>query len=146
MAKIRFCKYADVPLVQPKGNGSLSSRMLHPGAEDELQLVEVNLSPGTIAESHAHELSEIIFVLDGQLRFGATVLNPGDSVQIAGMTLYGFEAGPEGVRYLNFRPRQDRTFYKREELTEFKKLDPAAQAEMRARLIEVRQKEFGYRD
>jgi len=145
MAKIRFCKNADVPLVHPP-DGRGSSRTFHPGAEGELQLFEVNLSPGVTAESHAHEQSEIIYVLEGQLRFGATVLNPGDSVQIEGMTLYGFEAGPEGVRFINFRPRQDLTFYKRDELTEFKKLDPAAQAEMRARLIEVRQKEFGYRD
>jgi quercetin dioxygenase-like cupin family protein len=146
MAKVRFCKNADVPRVfAPGGRGS--SRMFHDGGEDELQLFEVNLEPGAVAESHAHEQAEIIYVLTGQLRFGATLLGPGDSVQIDGMTLYAFEAGPEGVRFINFRPRPDHTFYKRDELVEYQRItDPKAKADMRERLIAVRRKEFGYAD
>jgi redox-sensitive bicupin YhaK (pirin superfamily) len=146
MGKVRFVKNAEANRVYPP-DGRGSSRMFHNGGQDELQLFEVNLEPGMVAESHAHEQAEIIYVLKGSLHFGATVLTPGDSVQIDGMTLYAFEAGPEGVSFINFRPRPDMTFYKRDEFVEYQKIsDPKAKAEMREHLIEVRKKEFGYAD
>ena len=145
MAKVRFCKGDEVKLVYAKDRSG-SSRMFHTGDDGEMQLFEVNLQPNLPVESHAHKESEIIFIMEGSMSFGAQVLRPGDSVQIDGMTLYAFKSGPEGVRFINFRARGDRTFYTRDELAEYNKLDPAAQAEMTERLIELRMKEFGYRD
>jgi hypothetical protein len=45
------------------------------------------------------------------MHIGGRVLGPGTSVAIAGKTFYGFTAGPDGLQFLNFRPRQDVTFY-----------------------------------
>jgi hypothetical protein len=44
------------------------------------------------------------------------VARAGDSVLIPGLTVYGFRAGPAGCRFLNFRPRRDRTYYSRADL------------------------------
>jgi len=141
MGKVRFCKAEEVPLVHGKDR-TTSGRVFHPGADGELQLFEVNLLPGTPTESHAHKEAEIIYVIEGSLEFGAQVLRAGDSVQIDGMTLYAFKSGPEGVRFINFRPRRDRTFYTRDELAVYNTLDPQAQDAMTERLTKQRMKEF----
>lgn len=91
---------------------------LHPGSAAELQLFEAELPPGTEAESHAHLTDEIIYVLDGALVAGAQTLGPGDSVYIGAETLYSFEAGPEGLRYLNFRARRDDSHLSKSQLME----------------------------
>jgi quercetin dioxygenase-like cupin family protein len=85
------------------------TRFHHPGSDDELQLFEVRFPPETEITPHAHDEDEIIYVLDGELHLGARTLLPGMSVYIPGRTLYGFRAGSEGVRFLNFRPREDLT-------------------------------------
>ena len=85
------------------------SRFHHPGSPDELQLFEVVFPPDTEITPHAHDEDEIVYVLEGELHLGARVLTPGMSVYIPGRTLYGFRAGPEGLRFLNFRPREDLT-------------------------------------
>lgn len=82
----------------------------HRGSADELQLFEVDVPPGEGASRHAHEQDEIIYVLAGELRFGARMVSAGDSVYIGGRTLYSFLAGPDGARFLNFRPCLDASF------------------------------------
>lgn len=52
---------------------------------------------------HSHTEDEIIFVTGGQIRLGAKLYGPGTAVAIAGNTLYGFTAGPEGLSFVNFR-------------------------------------------
>jgi len=74
------------------------------------------------------------------------VLQAGDSISIAGMTLYGFDAGPEGVRFLNFRKKKDLTVDTESEFLEFRKLDPAAQAAMTERLVKARLAVLGWKD
>jgi hypothetical protein len=39
----------------------------------------------------------------------------GSSAMFPGKTLYGFSAGPEGLRFLNFRARRDATFHTKEQ-------------------------------
>jgi quercetin dioxygenase-like cupin family protein len=91
-------------------------RNMHPGGDDELQLFEATLPPSTEAESHAHLTDEIIYVVEGELVLGARTLGPGDSVFIGAETLYAFKAGPNGLRYLNFRGRRDDSHLSKEQL------------------------------
>ncbi len=98
----------------PRGNGGV--RTTHPGNEDEPSLKEVRIAPDTLVEAHAHDTDEIIYVLDGELHLGARVLTAGSSVLIPGRTLYAFRSGPDGLGFLNFRPRRDRTHYSKEAL------------------------------
>jgi quercetin dioxygenase-like cupin family protein len=134
VGKIRFFKSEEVPFVEADG-GAGASRQHQPGGKDELHLFEVRLPPHRKVDLHAHQEDEIIHVVAGQISVGNRVLGPGDSVFIAGMTLYGFEAGPEGVRYLNFRKRRDLTNYTSEQFHEYRTLDPSAQAAMNERLF-----------
>lgn len=52
---------------------------------------------------HSHTEDEIIFVTDGQIRLGRRLHGPGTALAIAANTLYSFTAGPEGLRFINFR-------------------------------------------
>jgi hypothetical protein len=89
----------------PKQNGGQPGRCYHHmGTEITPQLFEIILTPGFEVGPHAHEANEIIYILEGELHVGPTVLRPGSSAMVPGEALYAFVAGPEGVRFLNFRP------------------------------------------
>lgn len=90
-----------------------ASIILHEqGGEDTLRLFEVSLLPDTVVDVHAHVEEEVIYVLEGELFVGGgqRSLQPGSSIYVAGSTLYSFRAGPEGLRFLNFRPRSDNSY------------------------------------
>src|SRR5882757_2931996 len=89
---------------------------LHHGAPGKLQLFEIALEPGLEISAHAHADDEIVVVVEGELHFGRRVCGPGASFFIPGNTLYGFRAGPEGCRYLNFRAQADSTFFSKEDI------------------------------
>jgi quercetin dioxygenase-like cupin family protein len=103
--------------------GQLNSTMrtYHPGGERELQMFELDVPADTVIGQHAHDEDEIIYVLEGELRFGSYVLEPGASVYIPGNTLYSLHAGPKGLRFLNFRARQDLTYITKEQFVERRK-------------------------
>lgn len=82
-------------------------RYHHPGSETELQLFEVWFPAGHVVKAHAHRTDEVVWVLEGELHLGARLLRPGTSVYLPGLTLYGFTAGPEGLRILNFRATKE---------------------------------------
>ncbi|MGR8921907.1 MAG: cupin domain-containing protein [Gammaproteobacteria bacterium] len=90
-------------------------RILHAGADGEPQLFEASIAPDAEVSLHAHEADEIIYILAGEMQIGRKRLGPGASAFIAGQTLYGFRAGPEGVRFLNFRADANTSFITREE-------------------------------
>ena len=75
----------------------------HPGSENEPRLFEVQYPPNAVTESHAHDADEIIVVIEGELRVGKRTYGVGSSIYIPKLTLYSFQAGPEGLRFLNFR-------------------------------------------
>lgn len=79
----------------------------HAGDAETPQLLSIRFGPGDRIEPHAHEVDEIMVVLDGEARFGRQVFPPGSSVFIPALTLYAFTAGPEGATILNFRPVKD---------------------------------------
>jgi quercetin dioxygenase-like cupin family protein len=78
-------------------------RTYFPVDDEPLELFEMTVLPDSETRSHAHDVPEIIYVLRGELRFGARVCRPGSAVFVAADTLYGFRAGPEGASFLNFR-------------------------------------------
>jgi quercetin dioxygenase-like cupin family protein len=89
-----------------------SSYAIHePGDDETLQLFEVEFDPGCRVQVHAHDEDEIIYILKGELHFGRQVLRPGSSLFVKGKAYYSFSAGPEGLRFLNFRPRADRAYH-----------------------------------
>ena len=91
------------------------TREHHLGSETEPELFEVHFGPDTVVQPHAHLCDEIIYVIAGQLILGSRVLEPGSSVFIAGQTLYSFRAGPEGVHFVNFRPRSGAGYLSKDE-------------------------------
>ena len=74
-------------------------------------MLEVRANPGQQVGVHAHETGEIFYIVKGEMIFGQHTLKPGDSIYIPGMMLYSFKAGPEGVQFLNLRPRVDLTHF-----------------------------------
>jgi mannose-6-phosphate isomerase-like protein (cupin superfamily) len=91
------------------------TRMHHKGSESEPELFEVRFGPDTVVHSHAHLQDEIIYVISGQLVLGSRVLEAGSSVFVGGNTLYSFRTGPEGVHFVNFRPRSGAGYLSKDE-------------------------------
>jgi quercetin dioxygenase-like cupin family protein len=98
-----------------------TTRMYFPGGPDSLQMFEVWVEPNCGPSAHAHQEAEIIYVLEGELHVGRRVLTAGCAVHIPALTLYSFQAGPEGLRFLNFRARANGVFVSKEELLEKRK-------------------------
>ena len=98
-------------------SGELDSevRSHHPGADDRLQMFEVRAPADAAFNAHSHDEDEIILVVEGELHAGSHVVGPGGSMYVEGGTVYAFRAGPEGLRFFNFRPRLDATYYSRAE-------------------------------
>jgi quercetin dioxygenase-like cupin family protein len=115
MAKLQIFQAHDEAWKSYDEHTPLHFKIHHPGSEEDLQLFEIKLAPGESIEVHAHDESEIIYILEGGLKLGAREVGSGSSVAIPGRTLYGFTAGADGVRFLNFRARQDTTFYTKDE-------------------------------
>lgn len=90
-------------------------RMYFPGGPDDLQLFEVRVQPGGRTQAHAHVESEIIYVLSGDIEFGGRSFPAGSAINVPGNTLYSFRAGPDGLRFLNFRGRRDFTFISKDD-------------------------------
>jgi hypothetical protein len=53
---------------------------------------------------HSHSEDEVIFVTDGHIRLGKRLYGPGTAVAIAAETFYSFAVGPDGLKFINFRP------------------------------------------
>ena len=81
------------------------------GSDRELQLAELEFIPGAEAVVHKHDDDEIIYVVRGEMHFGDRVLHAGSSIYIPGNTFYGFTAGANGLRIVNFRARADVSFH-----------------------------------
>ena len=72
------------------------------GTDGSLHLSEYKYLANANFNLHAHDLAEIIYVLEGSMIFGNRELGPGSSVYIGADTLYGFAAGEKGLRILIF--------------------------------------------
>ncbi|MGO9872678.1 MAG: cupin domain-containing protein [Acidimicrobiia bacterium] len=131
MAAIRFFDPAETEFMKPAdvypeelkrqltgAEVAGTSVRLHQGAPGKLQLFEIRLEPNLQISTHAHADDEIVAVVEGELHFGRRVCGPGSSFFIPGNTLYGFRAGPQGCRYLNFRAESDSTYFTKDDIVE----------------------------
>lgn len=106
------------PLRDLLGEDEMSNqlRAYHAGGADEPQMFEITVQPNCGPPAHAHAEGEIMYVLEGEMHVGRRKLTPGCSVYIPGYTLYSFRAGPQGLRFLNFRARKDSGLITKDEL------------------------------
>lgn len=81
-------------------------RIFHEGSDSAPQLFETQMLPNAVAAIHSHEQDEIIYILGGEMLVGKRSLKRGATIFIAAETHYGFQAGPEGLQFLNFRPKR----------------------------------------
>jgi quercetin dioxygenase-like cupin family protein len=102
----------------PGGELKGATFLHHSGGPTEPRLFEVKFPPGTKVEPHAHDADEIIVVTEGEIHFGKQVYGVGSSVFIPKLTLYSFQAGPEGLTFLNFRPTYHSAVILKDELME----------------------------
>ena len=99
------------------GAGSgVDVRQQVPGGPEELQMVEVRLAPNREIAAHAHLEDEVIYVVEGEIRFGRRRCPAGSTVVVPKLQLYGFRAGPDGCRFLNFRSHADSGSMTKEQL------------------------------
>jgi quercetin dioxygenase-like cupin family protein len=94
-----------------QGELTSSFRIREPGSDRNPQLVELRYRPDAEIRLHSHDEDEIIYVLDGAMRINNRTVGPGACLTIPGGVFYGFRAGPDGLRILNFRGREDSTFH-----------------------------------
>jgi hypothetical protein len=64
---------------------------------------DFHCTSGTVVPLHSHSEDEIIFVTAGQIKLGNRLYGPGTALAIAADTVYGFDAAPIGLSFINFR-------------------------------------------
>ena len=63
-----------------------------------------SVSPNEVITPHSHTEDEVIVIMEGSLTVtGDRTCGPGTVIFIEKDSEYGFNAGPEGVRFLNIR-------------------------------------------
>ena len=96
MSEGQAAKYSDNELASVQ-------TIYFPNDGESLELFQLELPPDTQIGRHAHRSAEVVYVLKGELKFGALTARPGSAVFVDALTLYAFRAGPEGCTFLNFR-------------------------------------------
>lgn len=130
MSKVTFVSPADAPFVsagaymdnkgtarsdlQGESRDTQEVRVYFEGSADSPSLAEVRAGPDKPTVPHAHEVDEIVYVLEGSLHVGDRAYGPGCAIHVPANTMYAFRVGPEGVRYLNMKPRADVSYISRE--------------------------------
>lgn len=61
------------------------------------------IPPNKNVPLHSHTISEVMYVIEGELSISSRKCGPGTVIFIDKETQYGFKAGPHGVRVLNIR-------------------------------------------
>lgn len=113
------------------GQAELDSAMTthEQGADSSPHLEELRFLPGAEVKPHAHDMAEIIYVLEGSLHFGNRELEPGSSAYIGEDTLYSFKAGSKGARLLIFMASGNARYFSKDDFTARAKLDRQATAD-----------------
>jgi quercetin dioxygenase-like cupin family protein len=81
------------------------------GTDTDPQLSEVDYAANVSVAPHSHDVAEIIYVVEGELKLGSTVLGRGSSVFIDKDAVYSFRTGEQGLKMLIFRPRGGASTY-----------------------------------
>jgi len=96
-----------VPRNPDLGGQGLAGGALHADAGDTSCHLWLHENDFYVGDSpvgvHSHSEDEIIFVRDGELRVGKRRFGPGAALAIAAHTKYGFQVGPDGLSFVNFR-------------------------------------------
>jgi hypothetical protein len=72
--------------------------------DEGLRALIVAQPPGHKTKVHSHSETEIIHILEGDIKVGNRTLGPGTCLFIEHDTQYQFTVGDEGVRFMNIRP------------------------------------------
>jgi quercetin dioxygenase-like cupin family protein len=73
--------------------------------------MEVRYVPNAVVDPHSHDEDEIVYVVEGELHLGDRVLRPGVSMFVGAATVYGYRAGVNGLRIVNFGLRADFSYH-----------------------------------
>jgi hypothetical protein len=96
-----------VPRNPDLGGQGLAGGALHADASDTSCRLWLHENDFYVGDSpvavHSHSEDEIIFVRDGELRAGGRRYGPGAALAVAAHTKYGFQVGPSGLSFVNFR-------------------------------------------
>jgi hypothetical protein len=105
--RLRLLPRERVPCNRDLGGQGLAGGALHADASPascHLWLHENDFYVGgNPVAVHSHTEDEIIFVREGELRVGNRAYGPGTALAVAANTKYGFQVGPAGLSFVNFR-------------------------------------------
>jgi hypothetical protein len=83
--------------------GRLTTRILFDQGPSGFSLSESEVAPGTHVLRHKHNVPQLILILEGSMKQGNREIGPGAGYFTPADTPYGFVAGNEGCRYVEFR-------------------------------------------
>ncbi len=83
-----------------------------PGGDAEAQVFELRYPPGCVSALHAHEVDEIIYVAAGTMMMNGCTVGPGALLTVPAHAFYGYDAGPDGLHVLIYRPKADSSLLK----------------------------------
>lgn len=83
--------------------GRLTTRILFDQGPQGFSLSESEVAPGTHVLRHKHNVPQLILILEGSMKQGNRELGPGTGYFTPADIPYGFVAGSEGCRYVEFR-------------------------------------------
>ena len=107
MGKIEITHIDEAPYILERevqtGPRHLGTQLI--GDIDEgLRAMVIALPPGHETKHHSHSQTEIIHILEGDIKVGKRTLGPGHCLYIERDTQYKFTVGDQGVRFMNIRP------------------------------------------
>lgn len=68
-----------------------------------LSLVVIEFAPGYLLPRHSHSADCLYYIVEGGIVMGRRQLGPGDGFFLPAEQPYAYQAGPEGVKLLEFR-------------------------------------------
>lgn len=77
--------------------------LLNQSTDRGYSLVEVTARPHTLVPRHKHSVDQVVVCIEGSMTQGNKVLEPGSGYYTPADHTYAYVAGPNGVRYLEFR-------------------------------------------
>jgi len=70
-------------------------------------LVVIEFAPGYTLPRHSHSCDCLYYIVEGGIRMGQRELGPGDGFFLPAEQVYAYQAGPDGVKLLEFRHSTD---------------------------------------
>jgi quercetin dioxygenase-like cupin family protein len=77
--------------------------LLNQSGDNAYSLVQVTAAPHTVIQRHKHTSDQVVWCVAGSMTQGNRLLEAGSGYFTPANQPYGFEAGPDGVTYIEFR-------------------------------------------